>query len=163
MKNEVGTLTFALLTMLACWSVDARADGFECFSASSDLKIKIENFRHASDGTRNFDFMTIENPSEDKSLLRFDSETGILRNRATYYIAKVDLRFSQLRQSRLQIFNQSVVDFDSIYLDIDFSYNNPVSAGTRVRAQLSAINRETRELIKQALTCERTTGTPVPL
>lgn len=158
MKHEVGTLTFALLTTLACWAGDARADGFECTSAAGDLKIQVENFRKAAEGTRNVDFMTIANPSDEKTLLRFDSETGILRNRATYYIAKVDLRFSQIRLSKLEIFKQPVVDFESIYLNIDFSYNSPVPVGTKVRAELSAIHRESRELLKQALTCQRSAG-----
>ncbi len=162
MKHEVGTLTFVYLvlagTMLA-FSSQAQADGFDCSSPAANLRIDVENYRNADEGTRNVESMTLENLNNPKSAVMFDTKQGSLRNRSAYYFAKVDLRYSQIRTSKLEIFKKNLADFESIYLNVEFSYAEPLPAGTKVKGVFSAIDRETRKLEKLTLSCERTVDT----
>jgi hypothetical protein len=151
MKKEVGTFIISFVVSISA----AMADGFDCESKAENIKIRVENHRKASEGTRNVEFMTLENLDNVNSKLRLDQNQGSLRNRSTYYFAKIDLRFAQIRNSTLEVFSQALTDFETIYLNVDFSYGRPVSGGTKVRAEFSAIERDSKELLKFPLICER--------
>lgn len=133
----------------------AFADGFICQSSSLKLKAKVENFRNASDGTRNVQFFSLQSTSNPDDQITFDTKMGSVRNRSTYYFAKVDLRFSEVRQSRIKLFSKPLEEFEEIYLDVKFSYGSPVPGGSKVPAEFLALHRESRDLLRGSMTCVR--------
>lgn len=149
--NSLAILAFATL------SASAHADGFECQTANGGLNVKIYNNTDPQVGTRVAAVMVVSDPAVGagrKTIARFTSVHGVLANRASTYVATVDLRFSDSERKGENILGTKLGNVDTITADIDFSYAAPVAAGEEVSGKLT-IARRSGSPIEADLVCSR--------
>jgi hypothetical protein len=150
MKTFILTLAF-----LATGSM-ALADGFVCQTAAGDLTVRVYNQVQPVAGTRNASIMVLSNPRVAlgrKTIAKFSSES-LLSNEAAHYAADVDLRYSGSNRKGELIAGTKLGYIDTIALDIDFSYAQPVAAGEVVDGILT-IQKRDGSATEVQLECER--------
>jgi hypothetical protein len=145
-------LTLALMTM----GSSAFADGFVCNDTTGALRIKVYHETEPVMGTRNAAIMILSNPSQDsgKTIATFSSKNALLASQSADYTADVDLRFTATENKNAPIDGTILAELAEINLDVDYSFSNPVPAGTPVTAQLTLVTRTSSNL-PVSMTCTR--------
>ncbi len=134
----------------------AMADGFVCKSEGG-LTVKMYNNVTPSAGTRNAAVMILSDDSISygrKTIARFTDVKGTLSNSGASYEANVDLRFNDIGRKGELVLGTKLGELDRIYVDVAFSYADPVSALELVAGTITATKRN-GEIIEQALECSR--------
>ncbi len=135
----------------------AKADGFECQTVAGDLNIKVYNQVMPSAGTRNGAVMVVSDPAVSagrKTVSVFTAEEGTLVNTGSKHYANVDERFNNIPKG--EYLSGTRIDYlKSIILDVDFSYNEPVSFGDMVEGWMILTRENGGPQIKEAVLCER--------
>ena len=150
MKMLAAAMTLGLLA-----SSTAFADGFVC--ANDEIAVKVFNNTDPSIGTRTAAVMVLSNPQVGagrKTIARFTDAHGLIESKGASYTSNVDLRFSDSSRKGELIGGTKLGELDTIQLDVDFNYNAPVAAGTRVDAVLT-LNKRNGQSIEIELECER--------
>ena len=135
----------------------ALADGFVCHADEQDLKIKVYNHTRAEDGTRNAAVMVISDKTVQagrKTIARFTGVNETLGSKGAVYTADVDLRFTDSARKGENIGGTKLGSLDSIVLDIEFSYAQPLAHGDTAPGQLTLVKR-TGGVIVLDVECER--------
>lgn len=149
--------TLSLVGLLAAFSGNAFADGFECQTAAQDLTVKIYNHTTPSAGTRVAAVMVVSDPAisiGNKTIARFTDTNGLLSSRSSRYEANVDLRFNDSSRKGELILGTKLGMLDTIIADIDFSYAAPVGAGEEVEGKLILVKRDGQRVYAD-LVCAR--------
>lgn len=134
----------------------ALADGFKCESLDSSLLVKVYNHTQPEAGTRNAAVMILSDAnvgSGNKTIAKFDGESTLV-NSGARYVANVDLRFADSNRAGEYLMGTRLGELKKIKLDVDFSYAEPVEAGTEVSAKIIATKRNGVVLTEEA-TCVR--------
>jgi hypothetical protein len=90
----------------------------------------------------------------DKTIARFTDTKGTVTNSGATYTADVDLRFSDSNKAGRLIGGTKLGQLDTIVLDVDFSYAQPVDNGDSVDGVLH-LNKRGGGEIALDVTCER--------
>jgi hypothetical protein len=138
-------MKYIVMLALTLVASQAKADGFVCETTEGDLTVKVYNHTQANDGTRNGAIMVLSNPSADagsRTLATFTDVKSILSNHGADYSADVDLRFHGARRDDALVAGTQLRELDTIELNVDFSYNQPVVAGEHVAGDLVLVKRE---------------------
>ena len=155
MKSAVAMM-LVLASSLAGAS-SAFADGWQCQNQDDTLRIKAFNKTQADEGTRNASVMILSDPQLQegrKTIARFTDVNETLSNYGAFFVADVDLRYSDSNLAGKLIAGTKLGFLDKIVLDVDFKYSNPQSKGESVPASLTLLKRNGEE-IKQELSCVR--------
>lgn len=130
----------------------AHADGFVC-TTESGLNVKVYNHTQAEMGTRTAAILVVSDSNVNggnKTIARFTDAKGTLTSASTTYDANVDLRFNDSSRKGELIAGTKLGYVDHIYLDVDFSYAQPVAEGTEVAGQLRVLKRSGETITEQA-------------
>lgn len=147
------TIMIAAILMMAGF---AHADGFVC-TTESGLNVKVYNHTEAEMGTRTAAILVISDSNiggGNKTIARFTDAKGTLTSSSTTYDANVDLRFSDSSRKGELLAGTKLGYVDHVYLDVDFSYAQPVEAGAEVAGQLRVLKRN-GEIVTEQATCVR--------
>lgn len=143
--------------VLALSSTSAMADGFVCDSEEAGLRVKAFNHTSPDVGTRNSAVMILSDlnvGAGNKTIAKFTDATEKLWNSAALYVAKVDLRYVDSRRKGELIAGTKLGFIDTIALDVDFRYSQPVAHGDEMEGTLE-ITKRNGEVIKLDLACTR--------
>jgi hypothetical protein len=135
----------------------ALADGFVCDNAAGNLRIKVYHQTQPEMGTRNAAIMIASDPTIGagrKTIATFTADNALLSSHSALYDANVDLRFKGSSRSGENIGGTKLGEVDHIKLNVDYSFSNPVPAGTEVDAQLTLELRNGSN-VRQDMTCTR--------
>src|SRR4051812_5676293 len=133
-------LSLALITLTL--SATAHADGFVCQTVEGDLNVKVYNHTQADFGTRTAAVMVLSDPSVgvgNKTIARFTEVNETLTNVGASYEANVDLRFNDSGRKGELMAGTKLGYLKTITLDVAFSYNHPVAAGTTLLGEVSLL------------------------
>lgn len=122
----------------------ALADGFICDSAEGNLRLKVFHKTHPEMGTRNSAILVVSNPSIGegrKTIATFEADDAVLGNEASTYTANVDLRFRNSNRKGELVGPTKLGELKHIVLAVDFSYANPVPAGTELSGEVTLLKR----------------------
>ncbi len=148
----------ALIALMAMgFSGAALADGFVCDTLDGVYTVKVYNHTQPTAGTRNAAIMIVSDntiQSGRKTIATFESENGLLSSQSLRYVADVDLRFSNSNRSGENILGTKLGMVDTLTLDVNFSYDEPVSAGEEIAGKVIVAKRNGQK-IKSALSCVR--------
>lgn len=150
------TKAFAVIA-LATFSASAQADGFVCQTDDGSLNVKIYNHVSPVNGTRNGAVMIVSDSSVSggrKTIARFTEVNGRLSNRASVYVADVDLRFNDSARKGELILGTKLGYIHTITADLDFSYSAPVEHGADISGKLMIEKRDGSK-IRADLACTR--------
>ena len=134
-----------IVMMAGLMAVPALADGWQCQTVQGDLNIKIFNHTDPSQGTRNGAVMVLSDPYVSggrKTIASFTDVKSTLSSSGAFYMADVDLRVVESRRKGELILGTKLGYVDSIQLDIDFSYANPIEHGEAVDGKLVVVKRD---------------------
>jgi len=148
-------LTLLVTMMIA--SSNVFADGFVCQSVEGDLNVKIYNHTQPEVGTRVAAVMVLSDPLVQggrKTIARFKQTSGTLSSEGAHYLADVDLRFTDSNTKGEYIAGTRLGHVDTIALDVDFSYDQPVAEGTLVKGLLTVTKRN-GDIIEKDMECSR--------
>ncbi|MDZ4662579.1 MAG: hypothetical protein SGJ18_13285 [Pseudomonadota bacterium] len=147
-------LLITLLTALT--ASQAMADGFTCKTYGDDLTIKVYNKTQPSEGTRNAAVMVISDSNISygrRTIAKFSAE-GTLDNSGASYTAGVDLRRIDSDRKGENILGTKLGNVDSISLDVDFKYNEPVAHGTVLLGRVT-IEKRNGDSLSEKMDCVR--------
>ena len=146
---------FAVIALLGATQV--KADGFVCLNHKGDLKIQVYDHVLPTEGTRTAAIMIASNPllqNGNKTIAKFTDGNGTLDSAALFYVADVDLRFTDSSRKGELIGGTKLGELDKIQLQVGFSYSNPLANGDETFGTLTLVKRNGEEL-EQVMTCER--------
>ena len=146
-----------LVIVLALASTSAFADGFVCQTRNNSLTVKAYNNTDASEGTRTAAIMVISDPEVkdgNKTIARFTETKGTVTSSSESYTANVDLRESDSNKAGRLIGGTKLGQLDTIVLDVDFSYAQPVENGAEIDGVLH-LNKRGGGEIALDVECER--------
>jgi hypothetical protein len=147
-----------IVTALVLISTSAFADGFVCQTRNGDLDVKVYNNTDASRGTRAAAVLVLSDPEAtagNKTVARFTGAAGTLTNTGSSYMANVDLRFSDLNNKTALVAGRvQLQELDTVKLDVDFSYSQPLPAGESVNGELTLNTRAGDHIVMDVL-CSR--------
>jgi hypothetical protein len=135
----------------------AFADGFICDNGAGNLRIKVYHQTQPEMGTRNAAILIASDPTlgaGNKTIATFSADNALLSSHSASYQADVDLRYKTSDRKGENIGGTKLGDLDSIKLDVDYSFSNPVPAGTEVDAELTLVRRASSD-IQMPMTCTR--------
>ena len=136
-------------------SSGALADGFVC--ANDKIIVKIYNHVDAKAGTRTPAVMVVSDPNVQagrKTIARFTDANGRITSKGAHYSSDVDLRFSDSSRKGELIGGTKLGELDTIVLDVDYNFSQPVDAGSRVSGLLT-LNKRNGKSIEIELDCKR--------
>jgi hypothetical protein len=148
----------AILAVAAISSASVFADGFTCENLDENVRIKVYDKVDADQGTRNVAVMVISDPSISngkKTTAKFDADNQPVNNQGALYTAKVDLRFNNDNLKGRNFAGTKLGNVDTITLDVDFSYAQPIEDGEQVDGQLIVAKRNGTDDNKLSVTCVR--------
>ncbi len=134
----------AIVLLATLLSTTAFADGFICESAEQNLKVHVYNQVQPELGTRSAAIMILSDTSVQvgrKTIATFNATDALLTNDGASYSAKVDLRFNNSGRKGENIGGTKLGELKNVILDVAFSYNEPVEAGTEVAGQVTLQKR----------------------
>jgi hypothetical protein len=147
-----------MVVALILISAPAFADGFVCQTRNGDLNVKAYNNTDSSKGTRNAAVLLLSDPEAatgNKTIARFTDVTGTLTNAGSSFSANVDLRFKDLSNKTALVAGQvQLQQLDTVKLDVDFSYAQPLPAGENVNGELT-LNTRAGDRIVLDMLCQR--------
>lgn len=147
-----------LIATIALVSTAAHADGFRCSDSSREgLNVTVYNHTNPSEGTRNAAVMVVSDSNinfGNKTIARFQDANSTIANNGAYYVANVDLRYNDSSRKGELIGGTKLGFLDQIKLNVEFSYAEPVEAGTTVPGTLSLVKRN-GEVINIDMDCVR--------
>lgn len=135
----------------------AHADGFKCYVEDYGLNVKIMDHTSPALGTRNVAVMILSDENVqfgNKTIARFDAQSGTVSSSETSYTAKVDLRFSDISRKGENVLGTKLGQLDTIKATVNFWYNRPVRAGQEVSGTLSWVKRN-GQTGRASMVCER--------
>jgi hypothetical protein len=144
------------MAMMASAQV-AIADGFVCESVRGDLTVKVFNHTDPSVGTRVGALMVLSDPNVGegrKTIARFSDAKGRLLSSGSHYEGDVDLRYSDTRRRGELIAGTRLGELETVVLDVDFTYAEPVRPGAAVKGDLTLVKRNGDE-VTRSLECKR--------
>lgn len=151
-------MKYLVISIMAIMSASAaHADGFVCQTGDGDLTVKAFNKTHASEGTRNAAVMVLSDNTADQgnqTIARFTNTQGLVSNSGASYSAKVDLRFNNVDVASDNVDGTQLGLINTIDLDVDFSYAEPLNAGDSTTGVLT-LNKRNGEVTRLDLTCTR--------
>ena len=153
MKLSLKLIATALISLTASLAL---ADGFVCKTYGDDLTIKVYNKTQPSEGTRNAAVMVISDSNVSygrKTIAKFTAE-GTLESTGASYTAGVDLRRLDSNRKGENILGTKLGNVDSIGLEVDFKYNEPVDAGTVLLGHVT-IEKRDGSSISEKMDCVR--------
>ena len=148
------SLILALVMMVAA---QAQADGFECYSEESSLRVKIYNHTQPEKGTRNEAIVILSDSDIShgrKTIATFSDAQGLFRGSSSVYVGKVDLRFNSTGRKGEAILGTKLGELAEVIVRIDFSYANPLANGEEVDAWVGAIKRN-GDSVGENMVCAR--------
>ncbi|GIL17748.1 MAG: hypothetical protein BroJett040_14990 [Oligoflexia bacterium] len=134
----------------------AFADGFVCTSESG-LNVKVFHHTQPEMGTRTAAIMVISDSQVgggNKTIAKFTDVKGTLSSSHLTYVGNVDLRFADSRKKGELIGGTKLGQLDTIELDVNFSYMNPLENGELTEATLT-LNKRNGDQIIEAAQCVR--------
>jgi hypothetical protein len=137
---KTALLAAALMTL----GSSAFADGFICDNAAGNLRFKVYHQTQPEMGTRKAAILIASNPAladGNKTIATFSSNNALLASQSAVYTADVDLRYKTSNNENKNIGGAKLGDLDSIILNVNYSFSNPVPAGTSVDAELTLVRR----------------------
>jgi hypothetical protein len=149
-------LSLALVATLGA-APSAFADGFVCETLSGDLHVRVYNKTQPSAGTRNAGVMVLSDPTVSqgrKTIATFHRTKNTLSNHSSVYESEVDLRVRESARGGEMISGTRLKHLDSIILDIEFSYADPIRLGETTTAEMTLIKRNGKK-IRRNLKCVR--------
>jgi hypothetical protein len=147
-----------VLAVAAVTGTSVFADGFTCENLDENVRIHVYNKVNADEGTRNVAVMVVSDPSISagkKTTAKFDADTQPVNNQGALYVAKVDLRFNNDNLKGRNFAGTKLGNVDTITLDVDFSYAQPIENGEQVDGQLIVAKRNGTDDNKLSVTCTR--------
>ena len=145
-------LGFCLLSLTA---TNSHADGFICESATENLQIEVYNHLDKNIGTRTVAVMVVADPSlprGQQTVARFTHAKNRLTNTGADYSADMDAT-NEVEMSHF-IGSVRLRQIESVRLDVDFSYAQPVEAGEILAADFW-VNQRNGQQSRFALNCFR--------
>jgi hypothetical protein len=149
-------MKFAIL-LASLMSLPAFADGFVCENAQQNLKVKVYNQTNPALGTRNAAAMILSDTSVNggrKTIAKFTSEDGLLKNNGPEYSAHVDLRFSNSDRKGENIGGTKLGELSDINLNVAFAYPDAIEDGIVIPGTLKLIRRS-GDTITLSMDCTR--------
>lgn len=135
----------------------AFADGFMCETRTKKLNVKVFNNTKPEYGTRNAAVMVLSDSSVSsgrKTIARFTDVNNRIINTGAHYIADVDLRYNDSSRKGELIGGTKLGELDTVELDVDFNYSQPMAHGEYTRGLLT-LNKRNGKIIEFALDCYR--------
>ena len=121
-----------IVIAIALASTSAFADGFVCQTHNNTLTVKAYDNTDAGQGTRNAAVMVLSDPEVrdgNKTIARFTDVKGTVTNHGAQYVGNVDLRFNDSNKAGRLIGGTKLGQVDTIELDVDFSFAQPIENG----------------------------------
>lgn len=137
---------------------NVHADGFLCEDPSGTLRIKVYHHTQPELGTRNAAVMVVSDPtisSGRKTIATFDADKALLTSSSAVYTSNVDLRFSGSNRKGENIGGTKLGELDQIILSVDYSFSNPVPAGSEVGGEAVLVRRGSASDIRIPMVCSR--------
>lgn len=148
----------ALILALAMVSgAAAKADGFVCDNEEQQVRVKVYDHTQASEGTRTAAIMILSDltvSDGSKTTAKFEAQDSLVSNKGAAYTANVDLRFNNSNLKGRNIGGTKLGMLDTITLDLNYSFNQPVENGAEVEGVLILSKRDGSD-IRLNMTCTR--------
>jgi len=144
--------------MMIMASTAAHADGFLCDNQEGNLRIKVYHHTQPQLGTRNVAVMIVSDPTVAdgrKTIATFDADKALLTSSSATYTANVDLRFSTSNRKGENVGGTKLGELDQIILHVDYSFDNPVPAGSEVGGEAVLVRRGSASDIRIPMNCSR--------
>lgn len=151
MKN---LLTIATLSIA---STQAFADGFSCRFEDEALNIKVYNHTQPEFGTRNAAVMIasdLDVSSGNSTIAVFRDTTETLDSQANIFVARVDLRYTEISRKGELIAGTKLGYLKNLILDVDFKYGMNLESGDETTGVLTLVKRNGK-VIQTEGTCTR--------
>lgn len=136
----------------------AHADGFICENQEGNLRIKVFHHTQPELGTRNVAVMVVSDPtisSGRKTIATFDADKALLTSSSATYTASVDLRFATSNRKGENVGGTKLGELDQVILAVNYSFNEPVAAGTEVGGEAVLVRRGSASDIRIPMVCTR--------
>lgn len=139
MKTKLAMLVVGVLSAQVSF-----ADGFRCQAVDGSINAQVFNHTNPNQGTRVASVLILSDPTVqhgNRTIATFKNVQGTLTNYGTSYVANVDLRFTEISRKGEYLFGTRLGELKTIRLDVDFSYNEPLSKGEMVKGIITAWKR----------------------